>query len=529
MKKLVSWLLVAVLLLACVPAMAQEADPFGKYETEIVITSARSMDATVMLDEMDPEKKSYTENRWMNTFKDVLGIDLQYQWVAADGDANTAKWSAAIASGNLPDFAVVNDNIYKMLLESEVVADMTEVYDKYASEAYKAKIDEAMYSQLWHDGALRGIPFPSKGYHGTTVLYIRKDWLDKLGMEAPDTLEEVVEVARAFKAQKLGGEETIGMIMTHNTINGKLDGVMNGLGAYLDYWVEKDGKLAWSNIQPEMRTALEYLQGLYKEGLINQDFAVVSQDVAQEYIASGKCGVMYVTSWVASMALTTLTENDPELELINMLPPSAEGKNYLVQTNTPTAGKVFVNKDCKNPEAVMKMLNLADKYCNELEYSNDYAIGSDGFMWFKFLPYGDMPRPIISDLMTANDVRVAAETGSTDNFELGDSMVNYEGYQKALKGEAAAWYYIAYGPGGSFTMLYDTYKEGRVLPNAFTGLPTETMSLMGDVINDSLQTAMLEVIMGADISVFDKACQDWLANGGQAITDEVNEWYATMK
>lgn len=32
--------------------------------------------------------------------------------------------------------------------------------------------------------------------------------------------------------------------------------------------------------------------------------------------------------------------------------------------------------------------------------------------------------------------------------------------------------------------------------------------------------------MGADISVYDAACQAWLDNGGQMITDEVNEAYS---
>lgn len=47
--------------------------------------------------------------------------------------------------------------------------------------------------------------------------------------------------------------------------------------------------------------------------------------------------------------------------------------------------------------------------------------------------------------------------------------------------------------------------------------------MMGDVINDQLKTAMLEVIMGADVSVYDNAVNVWLSSGGQMIIDEINE------
>jgi hypothetical protein len=40
---------------------------------------------------------------------------------------------------------------------------------------------------------------------------------------------------------------------------------------------------------------------------------------------------------------------------------------------------------------------------------------------------------------------------------------------------------------------------------------------------------MTEVILGADISVYDRAVRDWFNNGGQQITDEVNQWYKTNK
>jgi len=45
------------------------------------------------------------------------------------------------------------------------------------------------------------------------------------------------------------------------------------------------------------------------------------------------------------------------------------------------------------------------------------------------------------------------------------------------------------------------------------------------ILDDAMKTAMIKVIMGEDISVYEKAVKDWYANGGQIMTDEVNQWY----
>jgi hypothetical protein len=36
---------------------------------------------------------------------------------------------------------------------------------------------------------------------------------------------------------------------------------------------------------------------------------------------------------------------------------------------------------------------------------------------------------------------------------------------------------------------------------------------------------MINVVMGEDISTYEKAVADWFKNGGQEMTDEVNAWY----
>ena len=83
--------------------------------------------------------------------------------------------------------------------------------------------------------------------------------------------------------------------------------------------------------------------------------------------------------------------------------------------------------------------------------------------------------------------------------------------------------------------LYYTYIEGYRIVNeilaegkvqgGYNGPLTENMTLYQQTINDELNAAMVKVIMGEDISVYEKAVESWYANGGQAITDDVNAYY----
>lgn len=525
-------LALALILLASAAALAEAVDfsqleGVTRYDEAIQVTFAKTMSPTVTLDESDPEKKSYTENRWITTFKDALNIDVSYKWIASDSDSNNAKWGAAIASGDLPDAAVVTNVVYKQLLEAGLIADMTDLYATELSDQFKSLLNDDLVGSMTYGGRLYGLPLSANMYISNALMFVRGDWLAQLGLAVPTTVDEAIAVARAFQEAKLGGEDTIGMMFADGAgvHDGLLKGFMNSCGAYRDIWVDVDGQLVWSNLLPEMREALIMLQSLYQEGLINEDFVVTNGTLAQEYVASGKCGIFYSTDYATTMSMQSLMDLDPDAEIICVgMPGLAADQAAKLQTGPIVATKLFVNSESAHPEAVVRMLNLNAALClhDSAEVRYAYETSADGFTWYMFLPWHN-PRSIINDITIANDVRVWQETG-VEQYTL---PTTYD-VLKACQDETSPWWYRAtFGQGGSYTYDYDVYMEGRMLPNAYTDLPTATMEMLGDIVNDALNTAMLEVIMGADIATYDQAVTAWITNGGQAITDEVNAWYAT--
>ena len=80
----------------------------------------------------------------------------------------------------------------------------------------------------------------------------------------------------------------------------------------------------------------------------------------------------------------------------------------------------------------------------------------------------------------------------------------------------------------AYPFLEDLQAKG-MLVGGYDGPITENMTLYQDSINLELNNAMLRVIMGEDISVFEKAVDTWYATGGKMITDDVNAFYNGTK
>ena len=519
-------------------------DPFGKYSPEITLSTVRVMSPNDRFDETDPEKRSYEQNRWIRVYKEDLGINLTYEWIAPDSDSSIAKWVAAIASNNVPDFANVNDNIFKQLYDADLIADMTDIWKEYATDEYIKSLASTDISMMTLDGRMMGFPGGTRAMAGTSLLFLRQDWLDELGLQAPQSMDELVDILRKFRDARIGGSDTIPFMFSNNVTggtnfngtDGKWDGFFNGFGAYLNYWLIKDGKLAYSSVQPEMRQALLKAQELYKEGLINRDFAALSSTAAREYVAAGKVGAHYAAAWMVTQGMNALVENNPQYltapeKMIATVfpPPAVKGQIVKAQTNSPKGYRIFVSKKTPNPEAVLKMATMTYHYGHSGMENYKYYIEGD-WNYFKYIPWGDHMTPVDWDLYRAHAIRVAVNTGNIDLINENGWNTTWDSFQEAAAGTGSTPSLLMMnGNYGTFSLLYDLFYKDQILVDAFSGLPTDTMALKGDILRGALETAMFEVIMGANISTWDDAVKKWSADGGDQIIAEVNKWYDSVK
>lgn len=512
-------------------------DPLGKYEEGITLRGAWLDTGGTKFIPGNPDYDSAEKNVFISAYKDYLGIDVKYDWISADFEAYDTKWNMAMAKADLPDFGLVNEAQYKMLLEAGLVKDMTDIFEAYASDRYKEFLQAdggATLGYSTQDGRMMGLPITGATPDSIMILHIRKDWLDKLNLPIPKTIDEVISTAKAFVDNKMGGPETYGLIGSQKAFEYDLSfrGIMNGYGAYPGAWVkDATGKIVYGSTMDKVKEPLLKLQELYKAGLINKDFAVTDTSIAKEDVAAGKVGIAYGTYYLASgTADAGKGEGKAEWAIVEI--PTKDGSPAIAQSSVSRQQFIFVNKKAKNPEAVVKLINLeldlmfnedtevVKKYTTHIPEGQTDPVQTSKYVatvYFSSIPW--------QNLIRHKEATAALETEVKD-FSIALSQTTYENLLKYKDGDIAQWNaYHIFGPNGTFSVIGKMWDEGRIILDEYQAIPTETMTEKKEILKDALETAMIKVIMGEDISVYEKAVKDWYTNGGQRMTDDVNEWY----
>src|SRR5690606_11305326 len=250
----------------------EQADPFGKYAETITLNYGKEVDPT---DKSLPEGDTPENNQYSRYIKEVLNIDTKVTWQAASGTNYDQKVNLAISSNDLPDALIVKDSQLRAMVKAGQLADLTEAFEKYASPSVKKfmeKTNGVSQKSVTFDGKMYAIPSIQVQSDGVHQMWIRKDWLDKLGLEAPKTIEDLEKVARAFVEQDPddnGKDDTIGIAgqqnggrlyanfleSTNNTYG--LDPIFGAYQSYPGFWLKNEsGEAVYGSILPETKEAL---------------------------------------------------------------------------------------------------------------------------------------------------------------------------------------------------------------------------------------------------------------------------------
>ena len=525
------------------PAVEKPADPMAKYDPPITISSIFVVDDTIKY----RDGESYEDNAWTRAYEEELGIRIEYKWTVPQVQASD-KINVLIATNDLPDLMNVDMKQLQRLVDAkeESITPLDSVYESYATDLTKEirPIDDIAFKSANFNGQLMALPHnATTGLDRVPVLWIRQDWLDALGLERPETVDELTAVAEAFVKSDPDGngrDDTFGIGLTKEILStfAGADGLFFAYGAYPGSWIEaEDGSLAYGSVQPEMKEALLKLQEFYQNWLLDPEFGTKDSGKVAEYTSAGRIGIEMGMMWNPSWPLNSSSDNDENADWVACPLASADGEAVVSVVDIPVSNYVVVNKRCEHPEAVLKMLNLFyEKVFGENAEPQTYWETSDGIQAFKYAPI--MSEKLYQNLDTHRDCLAAIEAGDASALSPIE-MSYYEKIMNARGGSvlSADWCMDAiYGEAGAFTVLEKCEEEQTYRYNAFYGAPTDTMATKGsNIVANAGQLSKLEnevftkIIMGASIDTFDAFVEDWNRLGGEQITAEVNEWAASVQ
>ena len=405
-------------------SQVEEADPYGPMPERITLTIGRSEDANVTYVEGENSADNYVV-RYMS---EKLNIDYKHAF-SVPGTEYSNKVSLAITGGDIPDTMTVSEIQLRQLVEADMIEDLTDVMNAYMSDSLKERYettDGYALKSATFDGKIMAIPNVNAGEDAIPMLYIRQDWLKECGLEAPKTMEDVINIAKTFKEKKMGGENTCGLLVQQEiiTVGNSMYGLDAAFGVHHSFpelWYTKDdGSLTYGSIEPETKEALTAIRKMVEDGVIEKEFSVRDQDKCNELVTSGKAGIFFACWWNLNWPLFDMTKEDPSVEWDAYMVPLDEDGKYNTHMMAPTTNYQVVRKGYEYPEAVVKTANMQVDIDidqgNSIKESNDIS-----FSW-TMMPF--------SLLLTGYDTR---QSNAIRTLDIVEGKITEDQYTDAEK------------------------------------------------------------------------------------------------
>lgn len=507
------------------PNVTGEDGPFAKYDETVTLTLGRQGVSGNNL----PDGDTLEDNEYLNYVEKRLNVDVKYDFSIEDLEAYNQKVTLAIVSNKIPDVMVVDEQQFQRLAKANMLADLTDVYDQYASplikEYYGSYTDDRVLQTGRVDDKLYALP--NTNIDGSyQLLWIRKDWLDKLNLEPPKTMDEVKSVVEAFVKQDPDGNgkaDTLGLLGDTTVVGDggffTFDPVFNVNHSYPGSWFRDDsGNIVYGSTTPETKQALGVLRDLYADGLIDKEFLTRKWEDNAGLVSSGRAGILFAP-WFAGWAMSDAVKTDPNADWLPLAVPLDEGGKRNIVPSVPSGSFLVVNKQMKHPEAVLKMLNVEYEGIRMLDTVAQELYKGQGVGWLNY------PLNIQLDYQDslARDIPIYEKALKDKNMEgLPERILpRVESVLKNAenpKQDAAAYadtlaYYTAAAVTGA--------KELNKVDPVFYG-NTETMLKRGANMEKLENETFLKIITGTvPLDEFDTFVTTWRSIGGDTVSEEV--------
>ena len=506
--------------------------PYGKYP-ELVTYTLGQMSGTNRSNL--PDGDTYEDNAYTRYLKNMLNIQNKNIYMETEDKYNEFI-NVMVKDQTLPDILVLSERqMLKELVENDLVEDLTDVYENCATDRIKEMYDSyggQLLEACTFDGQLMAIP-ETVIDHGPRLLWLRKDWMDALGLEAPETLEDAFEIIEAFVRNRMGageGEEPIGLVCDTSLIgttssNYSVEPIFELFGAEPQKWIEKDGRIIYVSLTEETRQGLAQLRKLYEDGILDQNFALRTQNNIRDLVVDGRCGAFFGLWWAPNNPLMDQIENDPDAEWEPYYFKSS--KTVHTYASFRDNKYVVVRKGYEHPEIVMKIISVL------FDYTRYEAKDADEVNGYFALNVDPTARPLVINVdYNEASYTVTRNIRKTLAGEITASSLSAieQSYYKACRN------YIA----GKEISKQDwaAYKSrlsavGLLVDSNYQTPKREYLAETDNEIPQGLKTleknTFLQMILGKQpMSYFDTFVEEWYSQGGEELEKRIQIVYESQ-
>lgn len=502
-----------------------ETTPYGAYPELVTYTLAQISGAN---NSNLPEGDTYEDKAYTRYLRKMLNI--QNDTVYMDTEERYSELvNILVKDQNLPDIMVVTDReILKELVENDLVEDLTEVFEKCTSSRIKEMYEsygDALLNSGKFNGRLMAVP-ETVIDHGPNLLWLRKDWMEELGLEEPETLEDAFEIIDAFVQNRMGtedGETPVGLACDTNLVGTtsssySVDPVFDSFGANPQRWISQDGEIVYGSLTEETKEALDYLHKLYDRRILDRNFALRAPNNLRDLVVNGKCGAFFGLWWTPNNPLMESYEKNSEADWEPYYLQELADKN--VYESFRDNKYVVVRKGYEHPEIVMKIISVLFDYTR---YEAEDAREVNEYFALNVDPTA---RPLVINVdynEATYQVTENIEAALNGNYPEGNLTAIEQSYYQACS---------SYLSGNDYTAEdWAAYKSrisavGLLVDKHYTPAVRSYLDDAGGEIPQSLRQfetrTFIQIIMGEKpVSYFETFVEQWYQQGGYELTQQI--------
>lgn len=441
--------------------------------------------------------------------KEKTGVE--YQLITTPPGSKPAEYiNLMIASEDLPDILRPIGGVEQTLISQGGALPLDDLLPKYAPHVWERIPKEAwdIVRSASPDGKIYYIPkvylIPER------AALLRQDWLEAVGMDMPETVEEYKDMLIAFRDKDPNGNGKKDELPTIGREFGRwMDHLfaMFGVAMWEGYpeWDIYGGEINYAGTSENMKAAIAFIRELYEEKLLDNETFLNKGEVWQSKINNNLVGSWYHLPANLHDKVTAMREGMPDAYVVGMPLPKAEGFDGFITEKSMGQPEWMIPKASEDNAA--NALKLLDFF-----YDPENA---------EFIQYG---------IEGAQHKVVDGEKvllPSTDETPIALGMLNL-----TTKESMDARIEDSF-PEDEQQMIKDIFEvsteDARRI--AGDGLPTTVYEGYPDIQSHKLfQEYLTNIVIGEWLlEKFDEFVERWEQAGGDVVTERVQEWYEKTK
>lgn len=304
------------------------------------------------------------DDRIIAAINEKLGIDLTVEIVP---EANTEKVNVAMASGDFPDVVTgsYGTSATQQWIDDEMVIPLSKYFDTMPN--IKAWLDDYQWSAT--GGEFYGLPFITQYEAANSLIIMRQDWLDNLGLSYPKTLDEMKAVMLAFTNDDPDGD---GKNNTYGYTASKgipFDWVFFAYGLpYADYSLDNNDQVIPFFEDSSFVPAMTYIKELWDLKVIDPELMLNDDPKKEEKFYQGKAGAMLGPLFRhVSRHENSVKELFPNATICYALPPAGPDGSSGLNKQGKNGMMTCITTACKNQDKAAAFMDfMVSKEGNDL-------------------------------------------------------------------------------------------------------------------------------------------------------------------